>query len=226
MKSKYRLADNGEVGLGLINHRISSVTPHDDRSRGRRFKHFSADVMTAKSMTAAEKIQLVMQLKWGLGEVPDVFTKEFHARVMRTILAFEALYLFLVQTEEFNSDDMDSVEELSAAYVKVLCATFGPNSSLGYNCNKPKTHALCHLVMWLWLFGSWYNWCTSLFEKAHKVSKNHYGRTNGREDLQGQMMDREALHSAVDSALAVAAEQERERTAPMKKCVRYTLRAD
>ena len=206
-KSRYRLNAAGEVGLGLISSRVAATGPFGDQSTGRTYKIFTGDVMTRASMTAQERLQLSMQLKWGLGEVPDVFTKEFHARVMKTLLAFEALYLFLVQSEEFNEQDLFTVEKLAAAYNKQLSLTFGPDSFLNYNCNKPKMHALVHLALWLWQFGAWYNMCTSLFEAAHKRSKDHYGRTNGHEGLQSQMLAREALHSSLDSALVLGAAQ-------------------
>jgi Plavaka transposase len=181
--------------------RLVALPRYSDAATGRRFKQYSGDVLSSSTLTADHKLALVMALKFAVGEVADVFEADFHKQILQLLLAFEEMYLLLAETEQFSEADLDVVEQRIADFIKSLSRTFGPDSQLDYNIKKPKIHALSHIRQWIWLFGSWSNWCSSLYEQAHKRSKDHASRTNNKAQQERTMLSRDALQSSLHSSL-------------------------
>ena len=159
-------------------------------------------MLGGRLLTADEKLSLVFQLKWGIGEVADVFTDEYHVGLLKTLLAFEELYLFLTVNEKFSHNDLRTLQRLVQKFLQLLERWFSRLHKAGNMC-KPKVHALVHLVFWLKHFGAHSNGCTSLFEMAHKRCKTNADRTNHKDGKERTMVDREGFISSLTCAKAL-----------------------
>jgi hypothetical protein len=168
--------------LGTWTKRLVNIEAFANPEHGTRFRRFSGNILEASTLSSKDALALLFQMKYAVGETPDVFPPHIHNGILRTLLAFEDLYLLLSETSMWTDTQLGVLEDRAARYNDCLHRTFGTGSKFGFNLKKPKIHALIRLVAWIRLFGAWGNWCTGHFEQGHKTrTKDHASKTNNRQ---------------------------------------------
>ena len=199
--------------LGPLTERLLSIPPYaEDR---KYFRTFSSEVLKVKTLSCADVMALVFQMPYALGEVADVFQQGLHSEILKLLLDFRSMYLFISGLAQFTDKDLDTAETLIHSFLKRLRAVFGPDTVFNKNMNKPKIHAWSHLRFYMQQFGAWTNFDTDHFELSHKMTKDLYAKTNnhgGREEALTAMR-RGMLRQEVAQYLLHEKEQQRQRRA-------------
>ena len=148
------------AALRLWTERLQALPVFDDPVTEKRFRKFSGDILTAKGLTSDTQLALIFSMKWGIGEVPDVFDAALHKEILLLLLKFERFYIFMSEKQSFTVADLDELEALLSSFVRQWTHTLGAKSRFKYNMQAPKVHAVSHLRMWIQRYGAWLNWCT------------------------------------------------------------------
>jgi hypothetical protein len=153
--------------------------------------------LSASKLTGGEHLALAFQIKFGMGEVPDIFPPRQHALIVKTALCFERMW-YALTLDEYTDGDLQQLEDTMDEYVGLLNITFGPGSKYGFNLACPKLHALSHIPFWICFFGAMCILCTATFEEAHKKKvKTVASLTNHRGDTSLQMQSREVRRTGL-----------------------------
>lgn len=199
---------NATAALALWSLRVSIIPRYDDPETGRYYRKFNDSIFTATGLRGTDVLALCFQMKYALGEVPDVFPPHMHYSMLKLLLQFEKVYLTMAQTEQFTAAGLDDVEKQLGSYISMLSAVFGPQSEFDFSMSQMKIHACSHMRLWFEQFGAWRNWCTGSYEKSHSRTKNHASRTNNKSHQERAMLLRDQLQVSVHSALRVAAQHD------------------